>query len=254
MFVSINAHLINYEGKRVSFVMLDDVTEKLKAEEELISSYNQLQELTAHLQVVREEERTRIAREIHDELGQQLTALKMDASLISKKINNGDKVITEKLSNMISLIDDTVKTIRRISSDLRPGILDDLGLIPALEWQGEEYEKRTGIKLQFHTNVTDITLEREISTNIFRIFQEALTNIIRHSHATQIETSVLKNENNLVLSIKDNGRGFELDKLKNKRSWGIVGMKERASLLNGEFVIESEKLKGTTIKLKVPLH
>lgn len=253
MFFNINAHLINYEGKRVSLVMIDDVTEKLKVETEIVSSYNQLQELTAHLQVIREEERTRIAREIHDELGQQLTALKMDTAWISKKITNGNEPITEKLSNMLSLIDETVKTIRRISSDLRPGILDDLGLIPALEWQGDEYEKRTGIKLKFCTNISDITLEPKISTNIFRIFQEALTNIIRHASATEIEVSVEKKDNDLKLVIKDNGHGFELNKLKSRHSWGIVGMKERAILLNGELIIESEQLKGTSITLKIPI-
>ncbi|MDP1801417.1 MAG: PAS domain S-box protein [Bacteroidota bacterium] len=254
MFVSVNAHIIDYEGKRVSLVMIDDVTEKLKAEAELISSYNQLQELTAHLQVIREEERTRIAREIHDELGQQLTALKMDTSMLSKKINVADELVTEKLSNMISLIDDTVKTVRRISSDLRPGILDDLGLIPALEWQGEEYEKRTGIKLLFQTNINDLVLEREISTNVFRIFQEALTNIIRHSSATETNILIEKKEQDLLLIIKDNGQGFEVDNLKKKQSWGIVGMKERAILLKGELIIESKKLQGTTITLKVPIH
>lgn len=253
MFVRINAHLINYNKRRVSFTMIDDVTEKLKAEKERIASYNQLQKLTAHLQIVREEERTRIAREIHDELGQQLTVLKMDTAWISKKIPNDNKPIAEKLYDMIDLIDDTVKTVRRISSDLRPGILDDLGLIPALEWQGEEYEKRTGIKWHFNSNITDITLNPVVSTNIFRIFQEAFTNVIRHSFATQIETTVEKEGEILILAIKDNGQGFDLDNIKHKNSWGMLGMKERAAIINGELIIETEKQKGTTIKLKVPL-
>lgn len=254
MFININSRLIDYQGRRVSLVMIDDVTEKLKAEKEIISSYNQLQELTAHLQVVREEERTRIAREIHDELGQQLTALKMDASMINKKIGVGDKLISEKIFGMIGLIDDTVKTVRRISSDLRPGILDDLGLIPALEWQGAEYEKRTGIKLHFKTSINDIDLDRNVSTNIFRIFQEALTNIIRHSSATEINILLEKKEHDLLLIITDNGKGFDVSKLGHNKSYGLVGMKERASILNGQVVIESEKLKGTTITLKVPLQ
>ncbi|HLP10907.1 MAG TPA: histidine kinase [Flavobacteriales bacterium] len=231
-----------------------DITERIKIKTEIISSYYQLQELTAHLQVIREEERKRIAREIHDELGQQLTALKMDTTWVSKKLIIDDEAIIKRLSNMAGLIDDTVKTIRRISSDLRPGILDDLGLIPALEWQGEEYEKRTGIKLQFHTNINDITLDQNISTNIFRIFQEALTNTIKHSGATETYISVEKNEQNLLLIIKDNGQGFDLNKLRGKHSLGLVGMKERAALLKAELVIDSVYLKGTTITLKVPLH
>lgn len=254
MFLNITAHLIDYDDKRVSLVLLDDITEKLKAEKGLLASYTQLKKLTAHLQIVREEERTRIAREIHDELGQQLTVLKMDASWISRRIAADDKSIAEKLAGMIGLIDDTVKTVRRISSDLRPGILDDMGLIPALEWQGEEYAKRTGIKWHFSTNINDIVLDPDISTNIFRIFQEALTNIIRHSLATRVETIVEKKNESLTIIVKDNGQGFDVHRLRNRASWGIVGMKERAAFINSELKIDSEKQKGTILTLVVPLN
>ncbi|MBA2610515.1 MAG: CHASE domain-containing protein [Bacteroidetes bacterium] len=234
-------------------IIYTDISRRKAAEEKNVKTTEQLRQLTSHLQNIREEERTRIAREIHDELGQQLTALKMDASWISKKLITDDKPITEKLSSMIGLIDSTVKTVRRISSDLRPGILDDLGLIPALEWQGAEYEKRTGINWRFHSNLNDIPLDRNVSTNVFRIFQEAFTNIMRHAGATEIETSVEKRNENLILTIKDNGQGFDVDKSRKKNSWGIIGMKERATLMNGELIIESEKLKGTIVTLKVPL-
>ncbi len=230
-----------------------DVTERKKVETELQYSYQQLQELTAHLHRVREEERTRIAREIHDELGQQLTGLKMDASWIGKKIAMEDKSVKEKLGNMISLIDETVKTVRRIASELRPGILDDLGLLPALEWQCEEFEKRTGIKSHFQTDLSDFNPERNLSTNIFRLYQEALTNIARHANATSVETLVEQRDGHLWLIIRDNGQGFDLEEVKKKHSLGLIGMKERALMLRGELSIESDTSAGTVIILKIPL-
>lgn len=253
MFMNVSAHLIDYLDKRVVFGLLDDITEKVKAEEKLKNSNTQLQKLTAHLQIIREEERTSIAREIHDELGQQLTAIKIDTSWVSKKLITDNTQIAERISNMLRLIDDTIKTVRRISSDLRPGILDDLGLIAALEWQGEDYEKRTGIKWRFHPNVKDIAIDPKISTNLFRIFQEAFTNIIRHSGATEVDASVELKDENLILVIKDNGQGFDVDVSRKNNSWGIIGMKERAIIINAELIIESEKLKGTTVTLKVPM-
>lgn len=228
-----------------------DVTEKLKATEEIKHSYKKMQELTAHLQHVREDERTRIAREIHDELGQQLTGLKMDASWISKKMNPIDTVIHQKVANMLCLIDDMVKTVRRISSDLRPGILDDLGLIPALEWNGQEFEKRTGIKSTFRTSFPNFNPERNCATHIFRIHQEALTNIARHAQATEIETSLEEINGYINLTVKDNGIGFDIEQVKTKKSWGLVGMKERALLFHGELSVESKKQSGTLITLKV---
>ena len=230
-----------------------DVTERKKVETELQYSYQQLQELTADLHRVREEERTRIAREIHDELGQQLTGLKMDASWIGKKIAMEDTSVKEKLGNMISLIDETVKTVRRIASELRPGILDDLGLLPALEWQCEEFEKRTGIKSNFQTDLSDFNPERNLSTNIFRLYQEALTNIARHANATRVETLVEQRDGHVCLIIRDNGQGFDLEDVKKKHSLGLIGMKERALMLHGELSIESDTATGTVIILKIPL-
>ena len=153
---------------------------------------------------------------------------------------------------MISLIDDTIMTVRRISSELRPSILDDLGLIAAIEWQGQEFEKRTGIKSNIQTNLNDNNISKDLATNIFRVYQEALTNITRHSEATEIETTLNETTNSIVLTIKDNGLGFDFEEVKYKNSLGLVGMKERALLFKGEVNIISEKLKGTTIILKIP--
>ncbi len=253
MDVEINGHLMEYQGKKVSFVQVNDISEKVKAEAEINSYYQKLHELTAHLQYIREDERTRIAREIHDELGQQLTGLKMDASWIYKKFVAADKPILDKLLSMIALIDDTVKTVRRIASDLRPGILDDLGLIPALEWQAQEFEKRTGVKSDFSNFVADFNPERNLAINIFRIYQEALTNVTRYAQATLINTVLEENEGYFILLMSDNGCGFDLDEVRKKKSWGIVGMRERALLFKGELVIRSEKSRGTTIKLSIPM-
>jgi PAS domain S-box-containing protein len=248
-----------FNGRKANFNGLDyllgmgiDITDRVKAENELLKRTAEIQNLTAHLERIREEERTRIAREIHDELGQQLTGLKMDVSWIMRKILPEDKPIHEKLSTMISLIDETVKTVRRISSELRPGILDDLGLIPALEWQGQEFEKRTGIKSLFYTQLIDFKPERELSTNIFRVYQEALTNIARHAQATLVETSLEEKNGYVMLAIKDNGIGFAMEEAKTKNSLGLIGMRERALMFQGEITIESKKEKGTTVTLKVP--
>lgn len=231
-----------------------DITDRTEAENAMRERTEEIQKLTGYLENVREEERTRIAREIHDELGQQLTGLKMDASWIDKKISNTtDAHIREKIAAMISLIDETVKTVRRISSELRPGILDDLGLVPALEWQCQEFEKRTGIKSQCHADLSEYNFDKNLSTNIFRVYQEALTNIARHAQATAVETSLTKQNGYVNLTITDNGVGFDLEEVKSKKSLGLVGMRERAMLFQGELTIQTAKGKGTVIVLRAPL-
>ena len=154
---------------------------------------------------------------------------------------------------MIALIDETVKTVRRISSELRPGILDDLGLIPALEWQCQEFEKRTGIVSRCTTDLNDHNFDRNLATNIFRVYQEALTNVARHAQATLVETFLTGRDGFIYLTVKDNGIGFDMVSVKNKRSLGLVGMRERAMLFQGELVIKSETGKGTEILLKAPM-
>jgi PAS domain S-box-containing protein len=221
--------------------------------EELNESYKQLRQLSSHLQTIREEERAIISREIHDELGQQLTGLKMDTAWLKKKVDEQDKDAREKIEDMLSLIDSTVTTVRRISSELRPGVLDDLGLVAALEWQSSEFEKRTGITSTFRAPELELEFEKEIAIGIFRIYQETLTNIVRHAHATKLETTLERSGNNVILHIKDNGNGFDMAEAKSKKTLGLVGMKERALMFNGELLVESEKNRGTTITVKIPL-
>jgi two-component system sensor histidine kinase UhpB len=154
---------------------------------------------------------------------------------------------------MISLIDETVKTVRRISSELRPGILDDLGLIPALEWQSQEFQKRTGIQSEFMTYLKDFHPDRNLATNIFRVYQEALTNIARHANAAAVKTWLEVKDGFLRLIIKDDGEGFDMESVKKKNSLGLVGMKERARMFKGELVIEPNTPRGTIVILKAPL-
>jgi PAS domain S-box-containing protein len=249
-----NGSSATFNGMEYLIGMGIDISDRIRAETAMRERTEEIQKLTGYLENVREEERTRIAREIHDELGQQLTGLKMDASWIDKKIRSAnDDHIREKIATMISLIDETVKTVRRISSELRPGILDDLGLVPALEWQCQEFEKRTGIKSKCYTDLTEYNLDRNLSTNIFRVYQEALTNIARHAQATTVETILTKQKDFISLTIKDDGIGFDIEEAKGKNSLGLVGMRERAMLFRGDLSIKTEKGEGTVIVLKVPL-
>jgi len=227
-----------------------DISERARAEKELMDYTQEIKKLTAYLDRVREEERSRIAREIHDELGQQLTGLKMDASWVAKRILPEEK-LHSKLIDMIGLIDQTIKTVRRISTDLRPGILDDLGLIAALEWQCGEFQKKSEIKCVFHSNIDDLAIERNMATGIFRIYQESLTNVLRHAEATRIESCVKQSETGITLIVKDNGQGFDQTEIKKKGTLGLIGMRERASILNGKLHIESESGKGTSVMLSI---
>lgn len=246
-------HNIIYDNKPIWLILVNDITDKVLTEENLKLSHEKLRQLSSHLENIREEERTNISREIHDELGQQLTGLKMEASWLNKKIAPGDKIAHAKIASMISLIDETVKTVRRISSELRPRILDDLGLIDALDWQSREFEKRTGFRCRFNSKVGEMKINGSVSTGIFRVYQEALTNIVRHAQATEIKTLLEYRNGNLMLKVHDNGKGFNEAEIKNKNTLGLVGMRERATIFGGSLKIESKIGKGTTIFLEVPL-
>lgn len=253
IMVEVITYDFSHGNEQVRLVLANDVTDREKAEEAIKQSRSELRKLSNYLQTVREEERTGIAREIHDELGQQLTGLKMDSYWILKKLNSEDDSLRERLDGMISLIDDTIKTVRRIASQLRPGILDDLGLIAALEWQTQEFEKRTGVKANLVVAIHDFDPSDDLSTTIFRVYQEALTNITRYAVATKVEALIEENEGCINLSIKDNGIGFDVGEAKIKNSLGLLGMKERAILFGGELHVTSEIQKGTCITLKIPL-
>jgi signal transduction histidine kinase len=235
-------------------LLKQEITERKLTEEELKKSREQLRNLSAHLQFAREDERTKIAREVHDELGQKLTALKMDLSSVSNKLPKDKKLLIEKTKSMSKLIDTTIETVQRITTELRPGLLDDLGLIAAIEWQAEEFQSRTGIECEITIDTGNIFLDRDRSTAIFRIFQEALTNVSRHANATRVEVSLKEEENRLELKVKDNGKGIEENQIFDSKSFGLIGIRERVYLLGGEVNISGIKNQGTTIMVNIPLE
>lgn len=239
-------------------VVFRDITARRQAEDELRMSREQLRALAAHLQSIREEERKRIAREVHDELGQMLTALKMDLAWMEKRLNGVvDAAVRQPLEgrarSMCELLAEMVKTVRRISSELRPGVLDDLGLVSAMEWQAREWEGRTGIKCGVISTLNETAVSPEQGTALFRIFQESLTNVARHAQATSVTARLGLDQDWLVLEMQDDGRGITPEEQRRARSFGLLGMKERAALLGGELVVEGTPGVGTRVRVRVPL-
>ncbi len=229
-----------------------DLTERKKAEAELQNSQKELRALSARLHSVREEERAKIAREIHDDLGQALTGLKMDSAWVMKNLHPDQTALKNKLQAMGKLIDHTVRSVRRLSTELRPRILDDFGLVAALEWQAQEFENKTGIRCRFRSSLQRPDLDPDRSVAVFRIFQEALTNVARHSGATKVESALRKEKKGYRLTIRDNGRGISEEEISRTKSLGLVGMRERALLFGGELLIQGTPGKGTTVILKIP--
>ena len=243
---------IIYDGEPCMMGVGIDISERVKAQEEIKQTSEKLRELTAHLLNIREEERKRIGREIHDELGQQLTAIKMDVSWIDKKTPEETTLIKNKLKNIITLLDGSNQSIRRILSELRPGILDDYGLIEALEWQNRQFTSHTGIPVEFVTAERELKLPEPLATCIFRVYQEAFTNITRYAGATKVTALLAIKKGIITVSIEDNGQGFEAAALPGKKSFGILGMKERVLAQGGNFELLSSLGKGTKMTIRLP--
>jgi len=235
-------------------VILWDITERKKAEEELKRSREDLRILAARLQQAREEERALLAREIHDQLSGALTALKMDLSFLANRVPQEDAALTENTESMATLIDATLNSVRNIATQLRPSVLDDLGLIAAIEWQTEEFQNRSGIKCRLDLEWEKVALDKNRSTAIFRIFQEALTNVARHAEASEVWISLKAQAGSLILQIRDNGRGITQEEISSSRSLGLLGMRERAFAFGGKVVISGVTGQGTTVTLKIPVN
>jgi PAS domain S-box-containing protein len=234
-----------------------DVTTRKQIEIDLINSREQLHLLASHLQEVREEERIKLSRELHDDLGQSMTGLKMDLAWMMKRLSSDDedfkKVIIEKISSMSGQIDSMIKSVRRIATDLRPNVLDYFGLVAAIEWEADEFGKRSGIPCIFKTNAAKIELEPMQATAIYRILQEALTNVVRHAKAEIVQVTLEKEEALLKLTIRDNGIGIQAENISAIHSIGILGMRERSLLLGGNFQITGKPGEGTEITLTIPI-
>ena len=236
-----------------------DITERKRAETALKISEEQLRALSAKVQSTREEEGARIAREIHDELGAALTGLKWELEEIDSQLmdsNSGSSFddLRKRIGTMTGLIEATITTVRRISSELRPGLLDDLGLVAAIEWQGQQFQTRTGVKFHFDSHLETVEMSRDGATAAFRIFQEVLTNVLRHSHASNIYVRLFIRKRQLMLDVRDDGRGITEREKRNTRSLGLLGMKERALLVGGNVEIQGARGKGTQVIVRVPLN
>jgi len=229
-----------------------DVTERKQAEAELRRSVDQLRALAARVQDAREEERKRLAREIHDELGQALTSIKIDLSSLIHEFPPEPQQL-KRIESISTIVDQTIKSARRISTELRPGILDDLGLIAAVEWAAEEFEARTGTKCRLDLPENDGAIDPDRATAVFRILQETLTNVARHANATCVDVRLLKESDGVILEVHDNGKGATEEQLSAAESLGIRGMRERALLLGGELLIQGVPGQGTSIRISIPL-
>ena len=234
-----------------------NVTDRKLAEERLKATGEQLRALSASLQSAREEERTRIAREIHDELGSSLTGLKWDLEGLAKSLSGPVEqsqlaALRERTASMTRLTDTIIHTVRRIASDLRPSILDDIGLVDAIEWQAQQFQARTGIACHSGRTLETAHLNKEQSTAVFRIFQETLTNVLRHAQATRVDIAMREQEGMFFLRVVDNGRGITADEKSDQLSLGLLGMQERAHLVGGKVDIGRMKPNGTVVTVEVP--
>lgn len=228
--------------------------ERTRAEVQLHESEERLRNLTRRLESVREEERTRIAREVHDELGQALTGVKLELAFLRDQLADVRSDLHERATSIIGHVDQTMQSVRKIATELRPVVLDQLGLIPAIEWQAREFQNRTGIRCILNIYLRTITLPVDRSTGVFRIFQEVLTNIARHAGASEAAITMQEHTGNLLLQVHDNGRGITDEEISASHSLGLVGMRERALLLGGEAKIERNPEEGTTVTLRIPLE
>jgi len=234
-----------------------EIAERKAAVEALAATTGQLRSLSGSLQLAREEERARIARELHDELGSALTSLSWDLQGVNKMLSAAESKggeLRKKITSMTNLVDSTIDTVRRIASELRPGILDDLGLMAAIEWRVEQLKAHSGIIYQCDFLAENIDLSREQTTALFHIFQEATTNILRHAQATRVNIRVEETEGQFVLQVSDDGRGITREEKTGARSLGLIGMRERAHLIGGKIKIDGVRGKGTVLTVVIPLR
>jgi PAS domain S-box-containing protein len=228
------------------------ISKRKQAEEETRQALEQLRALAARLQTIREEERTRVAREIHDQLGQALTAIKLELSSLAREFTAEQSQQWKRASSLLKLVDQTIQSVRRISTELRPGMLDDLGLVATVEWATREFVARTGTKCLLDLPEEHIALDSETATAVFRILQETLANVGRHANASEVKVRLAKQAGDLTLEVRDNGRGITEGEASSAGSLGILGMRERALLLRGELTVSGAPEKGTTVSVRIP--
>jgi signal transduction histidine kinase len=243
-------------GRRYYTVILRDITVRKQSEDALRGSQQELRELSAHVLEAREEEKTRIARELHDELGQLLTALKMDLAWLRERLPAGDAEISAKAEQMSAMLDQTMSSTRRISADLRPLMLDDLGLADAASWLVEDFARRSGVRCEIKVTPEGgfAEVESAIATAVYRALQESLTNIARHSGARNAWVTLAARNGALHFEVEDDGRGIASEELAKTRSLGLKGMRERVSYLGGSLEVSRAPRGGTRLRAQVPLR
>ena len=261
--VSVVASAMVEKGRAVAAVIaFQDITDRKQAEWELIDSSRRLRELTAYFEKAREEERTRIARELHDELGQMLMGIKLDAKWLESNLPPDIPAVPGKLASMFRLIDETVDAMRRVAADLRPVMLDDLGLVAAVEWLTEEFGRRTGIAVSCGFDMCepgcciddqDYFLEKDLSTAAFRIVQECLTNVARHAEAEMVEVKFRCRDDKLMVSVADDGKGMPEAHAMRRNSFGMLGMQERARGVGGSVEFHSKPGEGVRVEVILPI-
>jgi len=232
-------------------VLLYSISRK-RIEEELKDSQIQLRELSSHLQSIREDERARISLEIHDDLGQLLTALKMDLFWLNKKIPTGNKTLLDKIGKMLELTNETIQSVKRMARELRPPLLE-LGVASAIENHVKEYQNHTGIECDVVIDPEDVVLDKDLSLAVFRISQELLTNVARHANASSVKVGLVTSEGLLELKVIDDGIGITKKKMNGNHSLGLLGIRERVRQWNGEVDIRGVHKKGTTVTVNIPI-
>jgi len=252
--VLIWGELTEIDGETVVIGMIIDITDRKRMENELMRSREQLRSLSARLQQIREEERIRIARELHDELGGFLTVLKLDLSSLGKEAATDSASFREKLDSMSKTMVAAIGSVRRICSDLRPSVLDHIGLTAAIEWQVEEWQTKTGVRCAMSSSIDDETVDPGRATAAFRVLQEALTNVARHAQATGVRVRLWTEERRLRLEVRDNGRGIADETVADATSLGLLGMKERVFCFGGTVDIHGSPGEGTTVDVAIPLE
>lgn len=223
-----------------------------RSEEKLKHSRDALRALAAGLEAIREQERATIAREIHDEFGQALTSLQLGLSWIAGRVAPGQQPLRDKIRSLSALATSMIQSVRKIADELRPGVLDELGLVKTLEAEAREFEGHTGVRCRFETNIRSAILDRAGSVALFRIAQAALTNVARHAAASRVRMALMRRKNALVLTVHDNGKGIAKTLVHSHNSLGIIGMRERALALDGKLTLRGSKGRGTTLTVRTP--
>jgi PAS domain S-box-containing protein len=253
--VQIVSQPITYNGRAAHFVVATDVTDQRRLHARLRESHEQLRRLSARSRARREEDRTRLARELHDQLGQALAGIKIDLHWIGQHVSveSDPAKVRDKVDATMRLVDDTIWRVRRLSSQLRPPVLDKLGLVAAIEWETKEFERRAGVRTRLQAGTEHVVLDPGRATAVFRMVQEALTNVVTHAQATRITVDVREANGAVTVTVSDNGRGIPREQIVSLDSLGMLGMRERAALLGGVVEVRGNHPHGTVVSLSIPL-